>query len=159
MSDAVDGSINFPFRFFVDEHFIQEILKDKSKAESIISHLSHIHRKSRFHPLSHNLIFDQSFKNAIKDKLVRGQALIGAMHPEPFPDFIKEEDFNTKLIKYAIHLASTKKPYRFIILTSPEKAVEYTKNPNYSNNNVQNAVTIASGSHAEKMIEFVSSLK
>src|SRR3989344_5704098 len=97
----------YPIRFFIDEFFINDILKDKKKAIEVIQKLSKIHFNSRYYQREHNLILDESFKNAIYDKEIRGHALVGAMHPIPPPDFLKEETiFESKVIRCCIDLAS-----------------------------------------------------
>lgn len=100
-------------------------------------------------------MFDFSFKESIKDKVIRGHALLGAIHPVPFPSFIKDtESFETKLIKYAIYLANIK-PYEVIILTSPEKAKEYLSNTHYNNDKVKSAVKIIFSKDALSYIKAV----
>lgn len=157
-TSCVDA-IPFQVRFFVDEYFIEEILKDKAKAIKILLKLSHIHKKSKFYPMLHNEMFDDSFRTAIKDKLVRGDGLLGAIHPIQYPDFIKNEpDFASKVIKYAINLANAR-PWKVYILTSTEKSKEYLNNHHYQNNGVKSSVKISYGLDAESSIEVIHSQK
>lgn len=149
----MDQPINFPARFIIDEFFIKEILKDKNKASKILLKLSRIHSNSKHYPLTHNIIFDESFRNAIADKKVRGPALIGAMHPIPYPDFVQTQpDFESKLIKQAINLAS-KKPYNVFVLTSAEQAKKYLTNSHYAPGVVQPWVKITHSDEALKLID------
>ena len=148
----------YPARFFIDEHFIKDVLKDKKRAIEVIKKLSRVHTTSNLYPFCHNILFDESFKNAIKDKLVRGHALLGAMHPIKCPDFLEsEKDIESKVIRYCISLAS-RKPYKVIILTSEEKAKKYMKNKHYNKDKViSEAILIACEDLAFEFINLVSS--
>lgn len=151
--------IQYPLRFIIDENFIDWLLKDKDIAIDIISKLGYIHSKSKLYPLQHNLMLDSSFKEAIKSKKIRGQALLGAMHPEPTPNFLESEnDFHCKLIRYAISIAA-KKPYRVAILTSNVHLEKYIKNEHYNNDKILNAVKIFSEHDALNWIDVISKIK
>ena len=159
MADSGQDGTPFDVRFLIDEFFIADILKDKAKAIKIISKLSDIHKKSRYYPMEHNLIFDESFRASISDKKLRGAALLGAMHPTPYPDFLaQEKDFPTKAVKYSINLANSH-PWRIYILTSKEHADDYLKNTHYDNDGVKTSIRIAYGAEAENVIDVVSSQK
>lgn len=145
----------FPVRFICDQYFILDLLKDKSLAIRILLKLSNIHKNSKHYPMGHNLIPDFCFKESIKGKAIRGPGLVGAFHPEPWPEFVKHElDPLSKMLKYAINTA-TKKPYKIIILTSKEKEREYESNPHYSNNSVKSVIKLFSGEEALKIIDIV----
>ena len=60
------------YLFFADENFIKDLLKDKILATKVLLKLSYIHVNSKYYPLSHNCMFDESFKNSIADKKLRG---------------------------------------------------------------------------------------
>ncbi len=151
-------NIDIPFRFVVDEHFISYILQNKDSATRVLMQLSAIHKLSKFYPLKHNIMFDESFKKSIKDKEIRGIALLGAIHPEPYPSFVEEEtDFESKLIRYAINLAS-KKPYKVAILTSTEQLKKYTENVHYQDLTVKSAINIWGDDAAIKIVKLVYEL-
>lgn len=144
-----------PIRFVIDEHFISYILQDKDSAITLLMELSKIHTLSKHYPLQHNVMFDQSFKNSIKDKKIRGSAILGAIHPVPYPSFVEEEtDFESKLIRYAINLAS-RKPYKIVILTSKEQSEKYIENKHYQDPTVRSTITICSDKNAQKLIKLV----
>ena len=147
---------NFPARFVIDEHFVSHLLKDKTLAVTTFSKLTQIHTKSSQHPFCHNIIFDESFKACIKGKEIRGQAILGAAHPIPIPDFLREEkDPYAKLIRYSISIVD-KIPRRIIILTSPEKQKDYENNQHYKDDTVKEAIKIMSGSWAIQLIDIIS---
>ena len=146
---------NFPVRFVIDEHFISDLLKDKELAIKVIRKLTHIHTKSSNYPFRHNIMFDESFKNAIKDKEIRGQAILGFVHPIPVPDFLKEEhDFYSKVIRYSISIAD-KIPRKIIILTSPDKQKNYESNQHYKDESVKETITIWISQSAISIIDIV----
>lgn len=152
-----DG-IYFSARFIIDEHFLKYILKDTELAITVIKKLNHIHTKSLNYFFCHNIIFDESFKNAIQDKEIRGQAILGSAHPIPIPDFLKEEtNFYSRIIRYAISIGD-KVPRKIIILTSPDKQKTYEDNPHYGDTTVKQAIKIASGSLAISFIDLVSNV-
>jgi hypothetical protein len=145
----------YPVRFFIDEHFIKDIIGDKEKAAEIIQKLSKIHTTSEHYSFSHNLLLDESFKNAIADKAIRGPALLGAMRPIDCSDSVSETELDSKIIKYCINL-SYQKPFNIIILTSEAKAKEYLKNEHYKkDHNIANAVKIYSGAIAVESIDLM----
>lgn len=149
-------SITYPIRFVIDEFFIRDILKDKPQAAKIILKLDCIHKSSKDYPLTHNRMFDESFKNSISDKQIRGAALLGAFSPEPSPNFVQNEpDFESRLIKYAINLA-TKKPYNIIILTSEEQSKKYIQSKAYENAEVKSSVVIFYGDSASRIIDIMA---
>ena len=151
--------INFPARFVLDEFFIKDILKDKVNASKILMKLSYIHSNSKQYRMIHNRMFDECFKNSIKDKQIRGYALLGVMSPEPFPSFVQNEtDIESKIVRYAINLA-TKKPYTTIILTSEEQSKKYIENKHYMNGNVKSSVLVVFGEIASKVIDIVANHK
>lgn len=153
----MEEEINFPARFVIDEFFIKEILKDKVKASKTLLKLSYIHKNSKHHQLKHNRMFDECFKNSIKDKQIRGPALLGAISPEPCPSFLQnEKDFESKIVRYAINLA-TKRPYNIIILTSEEQAEKYLRNSHYAN--VKSSILISYGEIALRMISIIADYK
>jgi hypothetical protein len=124
-----------------------------------IEKLSYIHTKSRHHSFAHNIMFDDSFKAAIADKEIRGQALLGIAHSIPVPDFLRDEtSFYSRVIRYAISIAD-KPPYRIYILTSPELEPSYSDNHHYAEDDVKAVEKIRSGSFAEEVIDVVSSVK
>lgn len=152
------GEVDFPVRFIVDGHFIQDLLKDKLLATKIILKISEIHKNSKHYPMEHNLISDECFMEIIKgDKEVRrAGVLLGAFHSEPWPNFVSNEtDMESKMIRWAINVA-TKKPYVIIILTSEAKLKDYQENKHYSNGKVKSAVKISSGQEALQIIDIVS---
>lgn len=156
MADNIVEGIAFPVRFLVDEHFINELLKVKENAIRILLKLSHIQSNSKEYSMLHNQMFDESFRNAIKDKKIRGGGIVGAIHPIPYPDFVNDvPDFASKVIKHAINLAS-KRPHKVYILTSSEKAKEYLTNAHYIDG-VKSDVKIVFGKEAESIIDVVSS--
>lgn len=151
--------INFPIRFIIDNYFVEELLLDKAIATKTILKLSEIHKNSKHYPMSHNLILDECFMDIIKEKRIRGPALIGAMHPEQCPFFLKDEkNIQTKIIKYAINVAN-KKPYGVIILTSKDKENDYFNNEHYENPIVKSAIKIFSGKDALRIVEVVLNSK
>lgn len=148
-------SIQFPIRFFLDEHFIQDLLKDKDNAVQIFMKLNFIHKNSIHYPLAHNIMLDESFLNAIKDKVIRGNALLGIIKPEQCPSHLQtEKDLTTKIIKHAVQLAS-KKPWKVAILTSEENNQNYLANTHYSDS-VKSAISTFYGDIAFRVIEIVS---
>ena len=148
--------ISFPIRFICDDSFIRELLVDKTTAKKVILSLSEIHKNSKHYPMAHNLILDECFLKAIEDKKIRGHALLGAMHPEQCPRFLSEEkDMETKIIKYAIHIAN-KKPYGVLILTSKEKKKEYLENDHYKDPIIESVIKISTGEEAVKIINLIS---
>lgn len=149
---------SFPARFIADEDFIKDILKDPARAAKILLKLSHIHKNSKHYSMTHNLMFDESFKAAIADKKIRGWGILGAFHPEPSPALWNTEDFESRLIKHAINVA-TRKPYNSIILTSKERSKKYLDNEHYKSNSVKSSVQIIFGEEAIKFIEIVCGIK
>ena len=148
----------FSARFVIDEHFIQYILNDKESAIKTIKKLSHVHTTSVHHPFTHNIIFDESFKNSIKDKNMRGLVILGIAHPITTPDFLKnEKDFYSKCVRYAISIVD-KVPRKIIILTSPEKENNYKNNQHYKDENVKQVIKIVSGDIAIQFIDLVSNI-
>lgn len=153
------NEVNFPVRFIADEYFIKELLKDKLLATRTVLKLSEIHKNSKYYPMEHNLISDECLLNAISDKLIRGPALLGAFHSQPWPNFVSNEtDLESKMIRWAINLA-TKKPYLIVILTSDDRSKDYKSNKHYTNGVVKSAIRVYSGLEALQVIEIVSKNK
>jgi hypothetical protein len=150
------GDFDFPVRFIADEHYIRDILKDKDKAKDILLLLNHIHKNSKTYPMCHNLMTDESFKNSISDKEIRGMALLGAFHPEPWT-LASEISPESSIMKYAINAAS-KKPGKVILLTSASKLESYKNDSHYSNGVVKSAIRIAAGDEAYKLIHLAANL-
>ena len=150
---------NFPVRFFIDENFIECILKDKETTIDIFKKLNYVHTKSIQYPFCHNIIFDESFMSSIKDKQIRGQAILGVAHPITTPDFLRgEKDFYSKVIRYCISIGD-KVPRKIYILTSEDKEKNYTTNPHYKDATVKQAIKIASGQSAIDLIDLVFNIQ
>lgn len=146
--------VPIPIRYMIDEYFLEWLLEDKELAVEIIEKLSDIHKTSEDHPLTHNIIFDDSFKSAIKTNKVRGTLFLGAMHPEPYPNFLKSETEQiSKIIRYSINLAN-KRPFRVVILTSKEQQNNYLENEHYSRN-LSPAVEIETEQEAIRQIRTI----
>lgn len=142
-------------RFIIDEHFLEELFKDTSKAKDYIIKLKDIHINSNEYAWNHNIILDTSFKNAISDgKQVRTAGLLGAMHPEPF---WHEEGLHSSVIKHSIAIAD-KTPYTVYILTNENESIKYLKNKHYSNyEKIKSAIIILHGQEALNKIDEVHS--
>lgn len=149
--ECEDG-INYPVRIVIDEYFIKELLKDKSKAVEIIEKLSKIHTTSRDYQWEHNLILDDSLKTAIVDKQIRGNALLGAMHGVR-PEFLEgETDPNSKFVRFCISIAA-KKPFKVYALTSKEQSKKYEGNKHYENPKLKTAIVFCYGELAYQVID------
>ena len=141
----------FPIRFIADEFFISELLSDGVEiATEVLLDLSYIHTTSEEYLFSHNILFDSSFKEAIKDKKIRGEALLGAFHPISCPNFLNGEDNISRIIRYAVVLAN-KKPWKIGILTSKDKEEKYKTNKHYDK--VSSAINIYPKEEAIKIIK------
>src|SRR3989338_3572626 len=149
-------NVEFPVRFIIDDYFIANILKDMDSAVKLIQKLSWIHTKSSHYPFCHNITFDDCFKKAIADKKIRGPAIFGFLKPIAIPDFlINEEDFHSRVIRYAISIGD-KLPRKIYIITSSEQTQKYQENPHYKDLNVRSTIGIASGDLAYAIIDIVS---
>lgn len=143
-------------RFFLDEHFILNLLKDRDTAIQVFKKLSAIHKISNIYEMS-TLMFDESFRASIKGKAIRGEAVLGIAHPIDYPNFVKDEkEFCSKVIKCAVDLAS-KAPYKVFILTSVEQAKKYLENEHYKSDQIRSAIKIVYGDEAEHYIDVTHS--
>lgn len=147
----------FPFpRLFCDEHFLADLLKDKTRSDEYLKKLKEIHTHPLNYSWEHNYTLDTSFKSVLKsDKEFRkAGVLLASMHPDPYWD---AEGLHTSVIKRAIALAD-KPPFVVFILTSAEEAIKYNKNSHYEKYaGVRSAIFVKYGKSALDIIDRIVS--
>ena len=135
--------IKYESRLLTDMDFLNSDFCDKKT----LLYLKYIKASSEDHPKQHNVMLDEDYESA-KGNLTE-EDLLASFKRIPIPPFlISEKDPISKYVRFAIQLTS-EKPFRSIILTSPEKHKEFINNPHMSG---ITRVSIKSGKDAQELI-------
>jgi len=145
------SKVCFSFRFIIDRHFFNEVMKINQKVFLALMYISSCSSEFK---REHNLMSERIRAEIIRENPTMGEEYIkSSLNKVNEPASIEViEDEIVRNIKYAIHYtkASTQKITPMCILTSDSKKEEYLRSPHLIN---VNNVVVKSGDEAIELLE------